>query len=303
VDNTFVGGTELAFANGMNVPFVATDDRKSFEAVSGKMAIEWTPRDYLLMFGSVARGFKTGGFFGGFATDVAQLAPFAEETVLAYEVGLKSDWLDGRLRINGSLYVYDREDVQQNAADPASSINIKRITNIGDAETKGVELDLSWLATDSLVFSIGAGTTDAEVTESDFIQASSLPLLPDTPIQGSNLPNYSDLSVSVVGRYESDIGERLRGYVQLEGSYRSEQDLSIITNSIEAPIFAEPAYRLWNLRLGLMPRDGRWQAQVVIENANDERYRVLARNDGAFGIHELYAPPRTWRISYTYRWN
>jgi iron complex outermembrane receptor protein len=301
-EKTFVGGARLGFANGATVPFVATDAATSFDALSGKIGLEWTLRDDLLAYGSIARGFKTGGFFGGFPTSVSQLAPFDAETLWGFELGVKSDWRDGRLRLNASLFSYDREDVQQNAADPASSINIKRITNIGDVETTGLEADLIWLVTDALSLTFGVGTTDAEVTDSSFIQAASLPLLPDRPIQGSNLPNYSESTANFVGRYEGSFNGNFDYAVQLEGRYQSEQDLSIITNVLEVPVFREPGYSLWNVRFGVGPANTRWQAQLFVNNVGDETYRVLARNDGAFGIHELYGMPRTWGVDFQYRW-
>jgi iron complex outermembrane receptor protein len=301
-EKSFVGGARLGFANGVTVPFVATDDATAFDALSGKIGLEWTLHDDLLAYMSVARGFKTGGFFGGFPTNASQLAPFNAETLRGVELGVKSDWREGRLRLNASLFSYDRENVQQNAADPTSSINIKRITNIGDVETLGLEADLIWLATDALSVTFGVGTTDAEVTDSSFIQAASLPLLPDTPIEGSNLPNYSELSANFVGRYEGSFGANLGYFVQLEGRYQSEQDLSIITHPLEIPVFREPGHSLWNLRFGVGPADLRWQARLFVENLSDESYRVLARNDGAFGIHELYGMPRTWGVEFQYNW-
>jgi iron complex outermembrane receptor protein len=301
-EKSFVGGARLGFANGVTVPFVATDDATAFDAHSGKIGLEWTLHDDLLAYMSVARGFKTGGFFGGFPTNASQLAPFNAETLRGVELGVKSDWREGRLRLNASLFSYDRENVQQNAADPTSSINIKRITNIGDVETLGLEADLIWLATDALSVTFGVGTTDAEVTDSSFIQAASLPLLPDTPIEGSNLPNYSELSANFVGRYEGSFGANLGYFVQLEGRYQSEQDLSIITHPLEIPVFREPGHSLWNLRFGVGPADLRWQARLFVENLSDESYRVLARNDGAFGIHELYGMPRTWGVEFQYNW-
>jgi iron complex outermembrane receptor protein len=300
-DKNFVGGARLGFANGTTVPFVSTDDSTSFDAWSGKFGVEWTLSDNLLTYGTISRGFKTGGFFGGFPTNVAQLAPFDAETLWGLELGVKSDLADGRVRLNASVYQYDREDVQQNAADPTSPINIKRITNIGDVDTFGAEAEITWLASDGLTLNFGVGTTDAEVSDSTFIQAASLPFLPDTPIEGSNLPNYSDLSANFTGRYEGSFGAGLGWFAQLEGRYQSEQDLSIITSPLEVPVFQEPGYSLWNVRFGV--NGDAWTAQIFVDNAADEEYRVLARNDGAFGIHELYGMPRTAGVSFQYQWD
>ena len=299
-DKNFVGGARLGFANGATVPFVSTDDSISFDAWSGKIGVEWSLTDDLLTYATISRGFKTGGFFGGFPTNVAQLAPFDAETLWGLELGVKSDLADGRLRLNASVFSYDREDVQQNAGDPTSPIQIKRITNIGDVDTVGAEAEVTWLVTDGLSLNLGVGATDAEVSDSTFIQAASLPFLPDTPMEGSNLPNYSELSANFVGRYEGSFGASLGWFAQLEGRYQSEQDLSIITNPVEVPVFQEPGYSLWNVRFGLSGEA--WTAQLFVNNASDETYRVLARNDGAFGIHELYGMPRTAGVSFQYQW-
>ena len=302
VEKTFSGGSLLGFADGSTVPFVSTSDKTDFQAVSGKIGLEWTPTDNMMFYGSISEGFKSGGFFGGFATSVAQLAPFDEETVLAYEVGIKSDWYDGRVRFNGSIFYYDRKDVQQNAADPDSVVAIKRIANIGDVEISGAEVDLTWLATEQLTLTLGLGTTDAEVSDSTFIQSSSLPLLPDTSMEGTNIPNYSKFTANFLGRYAQPVGANLYTYIQIEGRYQSEQDLSVITAPIEKAIFQEPGFSIWNVRAGLESADGRWQFQAFVENVGDTEYRNTVRNDGTFGVYELYGLPRTWGIDVGFNW-
>ncbi len=303
-EKTFAGGSLLGFADGSTAPFVVTPGtlKKDFQAPSGKIGLEWFASDNVMIYGSISEGFKTGGFFGGFATNVNQLAPFNEETVLSFEVGLKSDLQDGRVRLNGSIFFYDRKDVQQNAADPDSVVQIKRIANIGDVETVGAELDLTWLASEQLTFTLGVGTTDAEVTDSTFEVGTSLPLLPDAPMQGTNIPNYSDLTVNLLGRYDQSVGDNLYMNFQVDGRYQSETDLSVITSPIEEALFQEPGYSIWNVRAGLESASGSWKLQAFIENAGDKEYRNTVRNDGTFGVYELYGRPRTWGVNYTYSW-
>ncbi len=301
-EKTFDGGSLLGFPDGSTAPFVSRTDKTDFQAPSGKIGIEWTPGDNILWYGNISRGFKTGGFFGGFPTSPDQLAPFDEETVLAYDVGFKTDLADGRVRLNGSVYYYDRSDVQQNAADPASVVAIKRIANIGDVEAHGAELDVTWVPTDQLMFKLGLGVADSEVSKSSFVQSSSLPLLPDSSVDGTNTPNYSDFTVNFTGRWTQPVGDNLDMFVQVDGRYQSDMDLSVITDPIEAAIFREPGYSLFNLRAGLGSNTESWQLLAFVENVGDEEYRTLVRNDGTFGINELYGMPRTWGLRYIYRW-
>src|SRR5690606_69494 len=78
---------------------------------SGRLGLDWAVHDTLLIYGAVSRGFKSGGFFGGFPFDPAEVRPYGEETIVAYELGLKSD-LSATLRLNLALFHYDYRDVQ-----------------------------------------------------------------------------------------------------------------------------------------------------------------------------------------------
>jgi len=301
-EKSFSGGNSLLFPDGSAAPLVATDDEVSFNALSGKVGFEWFATDDVMIYGTISHGFKTGGFFGGFATIPQELEPFAEEFIWAYEGGFKVDFLDGRARLNASVFYYDRRDVQQSAANPDSPVNIKRLVNVGDVETKGGEMELAWQVNDHLSFMLSAGILDATVEDSDFVQAANIPLLPDAPVEGSNVPNYADFSLNAVTRYEQPLGNGWNIWLQGELMRRTEADLAIITNPLEREIFQEPGYTLVNFRAGLRSPDGRWHLQGFVENAGDEEYRVLARNDGTFGIYELFGDPRTYGASLTYSW-
>lgn len=303
-EKSFKGGQLFGFADGSTAPFLSVDDSKSFDDTSGKIGLNWTPTDNMLVYASIASGFKVGGFFGGFATSQEQLQSFDSESILAYEGGVKSDWLDGTLRANASLFYYEREDVQMNASEVSGEIvSIGRLQNIGDIESYGGELDINWLATENLSFQLGYGYTDSEIADSDFLVNSPLSLLGGAPLEGANVPNYSKHSANLSGRYEQGIGDNLLGWVQLEYAYRSERDLALITQPFyEDPIFKEPSYDLLNLRLGLSDQASVWQIMAFIENLADKKYRLLSRGDGLYGVQELYGTPRTWGVKATYSW-
>lgn len=300
---SFYGGSTVGYADDSEQPLIEVDDEVDFTAFSGKVGLIWRVNEQAMLFTNISRGFKTGGFFGGFATNADELAPFNEETILAYEVGFKSDLLDNTLRINGSAFIYDRQDVQLNAADPEGLIRIARLTNIGDVDTQGAELEVIWAATDELTFQMGLGYTDAEIAKSDFVANSVLPLLGSAPLEGLNLPNYSKFSSNLLARHDHELGNNYLGMFQLEYSYRSEQDLSLITNAkIEDPIFKEGAISLVNVRYSIGDADEQWKVMAYIDNALDEEYRVEARGDGLYGVRERYALGRTAGVKFTFNW-
>lgn len=295
-EKEFTGGQVFQFANGSSAPFFNVTDDISFDAFSGKIALELRPTDNVLWYASASRGFKTGGFFGGFATNPGQLTPFDEETIWAYEAGFKSDLLDNRFRLNGSVFYYDRADVQQSATAPPTANNpvtISRLNNVGDIEAYGAELDATFRATQNLTLNGAIGITDSEISDSDFTVSPTLPLLGAASLEGTNTPNYSKFSANFNARYEQPVGNNLDGFAQVEYGYRSERDLSLITNpSLEEPLFQEDGYSLINLRIGVGAPDGRWQLTGFVENLLDEDYRLTARGDGLFGVREIYGSPR-----------
>ncbi len=98
-----------------------------------------------LLYASVSRGFKSGAFQGQLSFDPAALQPFDDEKVLAYEAGMKTQRLGNSLELNASVFFYDYEDMQFYGGLFDSPVGVLfGITNVGNAEVKGVEADLWW---------------------------------------------------------------------------------------------------------------------------------------------------------------
>jgi len=181
-------------------------------------------------------------------------------------------------------------------------VQIKRVANIGDVEAKGAEWDFTWVPTDGLTMILGVGTTDSDVSRSSFVQSASLPLLPDASVEGTNTPNYSDVSANFLVRYDHSMSNDMEWFLQTDGRYQSESDLSIITDPIEEAIFQEGGYTLINLRLGIGSASGSWKLLGYVNNAGNKEYRTTVRNDGTFGVYELYGQPRTAGVRFVYSW-
>lgn len=80
-----------------------------------------------------------------------------------HEVGLKTAWLDGRLIVNGALYMIDWKDVQVSGATVNGSLPIT--VNGGKARSQGIELSTVALVTDALRLTASYSHTEAELTE------------------------------------------------------------------------------------------------------------------------------------------
>lgn len=146
-----------------------TSDKQTTDEVNGRLALNYNFTDDAMLYGSVARGTKPGGF-GTSQMAVPQSARMDPETLWAYELGLKTTLLDGSLTANGAFFFNDYQDRQVGVTitDPVTMFPAAGIVNAAGAETFGVELELLWAATDNLTLGLGYAYTDAEWTDFNY---------------------------------------------------------------------------------------------------------------------------------------
>jgi iron complex outermembrane receptor protein len=112
---------------------------------SGKIELDYTPQDGTLIYGSISRGVKSGGFTAHNTTSGPATDPFEPEKLTAYEVGIKSD-LTRTLRVNASAFFYDYRDQQLlgKVFDTVSNSFIGRFVNVPRSRLGGGELEVEW---------------------------------------------------------------------------------------------------------------------------------------------------------------
>jgi iron complex outermembrane receptor protein len=133
---------------------------KSFSRFNPTATVAYNISDTLSTYGKVATGYRSGGASES-ASDFRQ--GFGPETLLTYEVGMKADWLDRRLRTNIAVFYSDYKDIQLDVLPDASNINIVQTYNAGQASISGLEADILFAATEDLQFSLGYSYLDTEV--------------------------------------------------------------------------------------------------------------------------------------------
>ena len=132
---------------------------------SPRVALEFRPNNDLMFWGSWTRGFRSGNY-NARAPSVAALGPADPEQADQYEIGMKGDFADGRLRANltGFFTVYDEIQRTTNGEDDLGN-PLQLLRNAAEAEIPGIEAELTWLPTDRLTLMASVGWIDPEFTK------------------------------------------------------------------------------------------------------------------------------------------
>lgn len=120
--------------------------------------------DDVMIFGFWQRAFKSGGFVNNAGTEAVFQSPYDQEQVDNFELGIRGDLLDGKLRLNGNIFSADYEDLQRGVirAAPTSTGQETFTDNAAGAESFGVELTFNYAPTDNLIIYGNVGYLDME---------------------------------------------------------------------------------------------------------------------------------------------
>ena len=280
--------------------------------------------DEVNVYAMVSKGYRPGGNSVGNNTNAAGSPPFTteydKETLWNYELGLKSELLDNRLRLNAAVFHLEWEDLQFESfffLTPGDlSTNVDQLINIEAAEASGVEVEFIALVADGFTISGGFGYLDTEITSEQTVELSGGW---EPQLQGLGLPKSPELTANLVGEYRWPIGGDNEAWVRLEYIHRDGQysDIEGLTNrQLNGPTpsnpnlthtsgpgefpYRSPDYDVLNLRAGV--EWGAWSITGFVQNLTDEEYYTgTQENFGVSGIR-LRPNPLTFggAVSYSF---
>lgn len=279
--------------NPANPPQLTQAQHGRWSGTTPEFGIEFTPSDRRLWYGSVARGYKAGGF----NTSTIQAA-FAPEDLVAYEAGLKTTLRDRPVRVNAALFYYDYEDLQLNTPPTGAPVGtFPRVINAAEAMVRGadVEVLLRPLERD---FTLSVNATLLDAVFDEFVSVDPNNPAVDPNRDGNRMPQAPQLSANVRAEYAWSFAA---GVLVLGGEYRRQSD--VYFNIYEDPALRQPSYGVVNASLEFRSASGDWYAALTGRNLTDELYaQTLLRNDPLGGVKALWAAPRTVGITVGYRW-
>lgn len=276
-------------------------DYNSGGDIVGKGVVEVHPSSTIMGYASISRGFKAGGFFGGFPLATSGvITPYREEKVWAYELGLKTSFVDGRVVANVAAFRYDYSDVQGfgNVLSQVTNTIVPALTNVADARHYGVEGELFVRPVDWLRVEATGAYLDARYRNSR-VQF----LTPDgVPVSYNGLRRLfaPEWSYALAATASQPIGRDLRGSLRLDYNWRSQLATGFATN-VDRVASDVPGYGLLGARAELSGAEERWSVAVFGQNITNRRYVTARNGDGLGSFVEYFGPPMTWGAELSYK--
>lgn len=276
-----LGAAPVTFSPALNGDLARID--KTF--YSGGITLNYTPSNDVLVYASLKRGVKPGGFSTPLSGIPTSDFKFNEEKLDALEAGIKSDLLDGKLRVNASAFHYwynDYQAVQYEAT--------RTFTGNTDARVTGVDLEIIFAPTRDFEFGLSGGYIDAVAKDIPLFAPGGL------VVRDRRMPNAPKLSVNAYMQYRTDLaGGELT--LRAEEIYRSKTFYEIQN----APALAQDAYHTEDISANW--RMGDWTISGVVSNLFNEKYRAYVQDNTDFGfVIETPAKPRMFSMRVTKRW-
>ncbi|MFU8814374.1 MAG: TonB-dependent receptor [Pseudomonadales bacterium] len=262
---------------------------RNWSETTWRVGINYTPSDDLLTYATVSTGYKAGGFNRG-----ESLAEYDPETILAYEIGLKHDFFDGRARVNAAAFYYDYEDLQQSQTEIQPDGSLENITrNAAEAAIWGIEIEAQALPYERGFYAISIGYLDAEFDDFPNVVDDITGGVRD--LSGNTLVNAPDWTVNLI--VEPWRWQLWNGELTPRAQFRYEASAFLRVHN--QPFDKRGSFTKTDVSLSYEADDGRWYARAFANNLENKNI-VTSTSAGTVVIglgpsHKAnFAAPRTY---------
>lgn len=141
-----------------------SDGEESWTELTPRISLDYAWNDNVMTYASWARGFRSGGF-NGRATTPSSMGPYDPEVVDSYELGLRSNLLDGRLLLNATLFRSEYQDKHESEIYQFGAATETVVNNAAEATIDGLEVEAQYRASERLQFRASLGMIDGVYEE------------------------------------------------------------------------------------------------------------------------------------------
>jgi iron complex outermembrane receptor protein len=269
---SFVDGNPFASSE---VLFI--DDFPDLGTISTpRISLGYSATDDIYLYASYAEGFTQGRLQS--VPGLTEPVTLDPEVVKTTEIGLRSEWLQRRLRFNATWFDSRWEGLPvrvltdvEDPNNPGSFIPTLVPSSSGLAEASGFEFELSALLGENWEIRYSLGLLDTEYVNIGVPPANGSGIQPGTPF-----PFAPDVSYSLAVRYYWPLANGAEllfsGDYGWMDEYQRRAESNLQNKNPDGSDNPEPAYGVLNARIVYEPSDGNWSASLYGKNVTDEWY-------------------------------
>jgi iron complex outermembrane receptor protein len=278
-------GSFIFDAISLNVP---TNQRESWNDLTPRITLQYSPNDNMLVYATYTEAFKSGVINTGSTSP-----PLDPETVDAFEVGLKGQNASGTLRYSVAAFFYDYQDMQISFVDETSTVST---VNAAEAENSGIELEVDGSLGNGFAFDFYLTYLNAEYQEffnGDYANGFAI-----TDLSGNTLPNAPESTAKLGITWESAVGG---GTLTVRGEAYYQDDVYFTEWNREDAY--QKSYEQLNASVDYSWND-QWLLSLWGRNLSDEE--VMSNNIITAPLYDslrvgAVLPPRTYGATVTYQ--
>jgi iron complex outermembrane receptor protein len=271
---------------GVTEDLVDYRESETFGSFSGKVGLDYHTDNGHLVYASISRGFKSGGYPAGTTARLPeQVSSYDPEYLTAYELGFKFANDERTLRWEGAAFFYDYEDKQIAFAIPEQDY-LQILTNLSETEIYGVETQVQWLPSESWFVQAGMSALQTEIVNPDPF---------DSAITGNQLPNSPEFTFNVLLNrdWQLESGSSVR--LSMDYAWQSKNYFRVQNDTVQE------SYGVANGRLSWTSEDENTVVSLWGTNLTDEEYLIQSIPVFAYTA-DIYGKKRSFGVSLDYRW-
>jgi iron complex outermembrane receptor protein len=279
-------------------PFVAVNNFSSVgnkeNATTGKLSLQHQFLPTLMAYAMTSTGYKGRAYdiTSSLSAFTAAQQPVKSETARTYEIGLKGNFLDNRLTVNGTLFSSKFKNYQQNSGSylPETTIYVTRLNSLDGVKTQGAELDVNALVTRDLLVNANMAYTDARIETFKNATCYSVPGSPNgglnascilknplfgnqntNDVSGGYMPFAPKRKINLGFKYDWRLdGRSFDAFVNGNATYQSAMYTSLDQN----PDWIVVPKSTLNLGFGLREKSGRATLSFRVNNVLDKQDKM-----------------------------
>jgi iron complex outermembrane receptor protein len=265
--------------------------------VTGTLSLDYRFADDVLSYVKYSRGYRSGSY----GEDLVYLDPgedlYADpEFIDAYELGVKSEFFDSRLRLNAALFYYDYTDQQF-----TNNVGLSGyLVNAGKTDIYGLEFELLAAVTDGWTVQAGLGLLDSEYKELALADVSTEDPSDTIDLSGNTPVSSPDVNFNIASDYDTDIFNDYTMRLHVDGAFVDDQWFSAYNDLLGFEDISQDGYWIFNARAAFSDAAEKYTLSFWVNNIADEEYDVFGINLQTAAGYNYFSQgaPRTYGVDF-----